>query len=310
MQVDDYIRKSVVFLGMPEAHGFVGHGTGFLIAIDEGEHSFFYVISARHVVWPLWVQVKDGKPQGQIFVRVNRDTGVPKVFPVQRDEWIFHPDKEIDVCALPLDLHTDESEHDGEKLDWSHIALPSMAHTHDKASWSGISLGDEVFVAGAFVNRLGVQKNIPIIRIGNIAAMPEESIEFVSPKRPVYLVETRSLGGISGFPVFLNLQSVRVRGKKSWGPVAEIPTDNPDRRKVKIIFPYLLIGMIIYLFGSKDPFDFPLTEEQRETALKDSEFNSGISAVMDVNDILDFLEMTPMKEPRLATMQRKNGNKP
>ena len=203
MQVDDYIRKSVVFLGMPEAHGFVGHGTGFLVAIDEGEHSFFYVISARHVVWPLWVEVKDGKPQGQIFVRVNRDTGVPKVFPVQRDEWIFHPDKEIDVCALPLDLHDDEDEHDGDKLDWSHIALPSMAHTHDKASWSGISLGDEVFVAGAFVNRLGVQKNIPIIRIVNIAAMPEKSIEFVSPKRPVYLVETRSLGGISGSPVFL-----------------------------------------------------------------------------------------------------------
>ncbi len=61
--------------------------------------------------------------------------------------------------------------------------------------------------------------------------------------------------------------------------------------------------MIIYLFGSKDPFDFPLTEEQRETALKDSEFNSGISAVMDVNDILDFLEMPPMKEPRLGSPQ-------
>jgi hypothetical protein len=95
MQVDDYIRKSVVFLGMPEAHGFVGHGTGFLIAIDEGEYSFFYVISARHVVWPLWVEVKDGKPQGQIFVRVNRDTGSQKFFLFNPTNGFFIPTKKL-----------------------------------------------------------------------------------------------------------------------------------------------------------------------------------------------------------------------
>ncbi len=233
MQVDDFIRKCVVFLGTPAQHGFVGYGTGFTVVIEQGQYSFFYVISARHVVWPHRTEVKEGSPQGEIFVRVNRKEGEPRTFSTRRSEWIFHPDKDVDVCVLPIDMLDDTED----KLDWAHLSLPRMAHTPDKAAWSGISLGDEVFVTGAFVNRLGVQRNIPIVQIGNIAAMPEEPIEIASPKRPAYLIETRSIGGISGSPVFLSLQSGRVRGRRSFGPIAEVSAADPGERKEKTHFP-------------------------------------------------------------------------
>ncbi len=67
-----------------------------------------------------------------------------------------------------------------------------------------LGLGDEVFLTGLFHSHHGRQRNIPIVRAGNIAAMPEEKIHtdkfgFID----AYLVEARSIGGISGSPVFI-----------------------------------------------------------------------------------------------------------
>ncbi|GIK82509.1 MAG: hypothetical protein BroJett024_36140 [Alphaproteobacteria bacterium] len=311
MQVDESIRKCVVFLGQPAPHGFVGHGTGFSVVIDDGEHSFFYIISARHVVWPKWVGITNGMPDGPISVRVNRPKGAPRVFTVNRSDWIFHPDRTVDVCALPLnmvdaqgDLVEEETGHP-DPVDWAHLHLPSIALTPEKAFHHAISIGEEVFITGAFVNRLGVQKNIPIVRIGNIAALPEEPIEFASPTRPAYLIETRSLGGISGSPVFVNLQPPYPRRREiSFGPIAVIPSNDLTKRRETKIYPYRLLGMVIQIFGGRDPFDMvpeprdELSDEDKRFALSDVEFNTGISVVMDINDILEFMDTEPMKKTR------------
>ncbi len=61
--------------------------------------------------------------------------------------------------------------------------------------------------------------------------------------------------------------------------------------------------MVIYLFGGKDPFDFPLTDKERRELLKDAEFNFGLSVVMDVKDILEFLEIPPVKEAQRRSVE-------
>lgn len=39
-----------------------------------------------------------------------------------------------------------------------------------------IGVGDEIAIIGAFFPRIGETKNIPIVRIGTISAMPEEPV--------------------------------------------------------------------------------------------------------------------------------------
>jgi hypothetical protein len=66
------------------------------------------------------------------------------------------------------------------------------------------------------VNHRGLQKNIPIIRIGNLAAMPEERI-FTEKLGWIdaYLVEARSIGGLSGSPVFVHPAGIKQRPGKT-----------------------------------------------------------------------------------------------
>jgi hypothetical protein len=74
-----------------------------------------------------------------------------------------------------------------------------------------VGLGDEVFVTGLFRHHHGNRRNIPIIRVGNIACLTEEKVSTKSyGDIDAYLIEARSIGGLSGSPVFLNLGITRM----------------------------------------------------------------------------------------------------
>jgi hypothetical protein len=66
-----------------------------------------------------------------------------------------------------------------------------------------IGIGDEVFSTGLFGPVDGTKRNIPIVRHGNISMMPGEQIQTELGYADLYLVEARSLPGISGSPVFV-----------------------------------------------------------------------------------------------------------
>jgi len=79
-----------------------------------------------------------------------------------------------------------------------------------------------VFISGLFRHHYGAKRNIPIVRVGNLAALNEERIVTKSfGEIDAYLIEARSIGGLSGSPVFLNLGIVRKVGgqvKHASGP--------------------------------------------------------------------------------------------
>jgi hypothetical protein len=92
-----------------------------------------------------------------------------------------------------------------------HMAIAvSMCATDDKLRDHEVELGDEVFISGLFSHYYGNKRNIPIVRVGNLAALGEEKIRTKSfGEIDGYLVEARSTGGLSGSPVFLNLGHFR-----------------------------------------------------------------------------------------------------
>jgi hypothetical protein len=72
-----------------------------------------------------------------------------------------------------------------------------------------VGVGNEVFIAGLFHRHFGQKNNIPVIRVGNIAAMPSEKVKTRRGPIDAYLIEVRSIGGLSGSPVFLPLGTRR-----------------------------------------------------------------------------------------------------
>ena len=100
-----------------------------------------------------------------------------------------------------------------DEIDIVPIAAESLGIPERLANWN-IGIGDEVHAVGLFSEAPGHQTNMPIVRVGNIPMMPTEQIQTDMGYADVYLVEARSLGGMSGSPVFVKRHSARSFGHK------------------------------------------------------------------------------------------------
>lgn len=202
MVVPDDVRKCVAFLGLRMADGTfrLAGSLFFLGKIKEGEAvaSSMYAVTARHVIDNIR---KTGVAES--LLRVNRKDGKAQWLKAPLNEWYVHPtDPTIDVAILTMGLP--------EPLD--HLFLPySLCATEQHMRDNEVGLGDEVFVTGLFRHHHGTRRNIPIVRVGNLACMTEEKIATDQfGEMDAFLIEARSIGGLSGSPVFLSLGSSRV----------------------------------------------------------------------------------------------------
>jgi hypothetical protein len=164
--------------------------------------------------------------------------------------------------------------------------------------WTGLNppgffmtAGADLIIPSLFVPHPGELRNIPIMRRATIAAMPQERLRYVPSERPPYLIETRSLGGASGSPVFVNLRPN--------DPVTPVVPVNPDG---SASLPLLLIGMLLSSHQGDYADDFATMDETRSFA--DAQFNAGVSAVMPVATIFDFLNSDEMVAARAAAISR------
>jgi hypothetical protein len=112
-------------------------------------------------------------------LRVNFTDGNAYLVESDFADWKFHPDEsEVDVAVLPLfDWHSD----------YDHLIIHPTLFYDSKVE---LSVGDELFLPGLFVNHYGRQRNIPIVRTGNIAALPEERVLTEMGLIDAYLAET------------------------------------------------------------------------------------------------------------------------
>jgi len=214
MQVDDEIIHCTAFLGQEVSHGFAAEGTCFFLAVTEGEHSFPYLVSARHVVRPFSSDRDMTLNPAPIWVRAHTNLGRACLIETPRRDWVCHPDRFIDICVYPFYSRHIVGLGNGV------LHVPSIALTPEAEEYWGFGLGREVFIPSVFTARVGERHNIPVVRVATVAAMPLEPVDHASPRKPAYLIETKSLGGTSGAPVFFHTNPHRIHGRP---PVAIDP---------------------------------------------------------------------------------------
>ncbi len=162
-----------------------------------------YLITARHVI--------DGIRRlgiNEVCLRINFANGTAQWLSIPINAWFTHPtEQNVDIAMAPFPI--------AEGFDHMMIPATDFPTADVQKRFGGIGVGDEVIIIGLFRHHHGQTRNIPIIRVGNIAAMDEEPVvtKDFGPI-PAFLIEARSIGGLSGSPVFVNLgTTVLIDGK-------------------------------------------------------------------------------------------------
>ena len=103
-----------------------------------------------------------------------------------------------------------------ETLEFGGWFLGQNVARSDTIHSEGIGIGDEVFMVGLFHRHTGRDRNEPIIRVGNIASLPSAPVPLdEGEKAEAILIEPRSIGGLSGSPVFVHMGYTRSPAKAS-----------------------------------------------------------------------------------------------
>jgi hypothetical protein len=176
-------------------------GTAFFVRVDTKRQAstYHYLVTAKHCVAQ---SIKENK---ELYVRLNLHDGGCDYVRIHGG-WMTHEDPSVDLAVLPFT--PDNSR-------FRYMGIPSGGMADDpKFTKYHLGIGEEVVIAGLFTRRAGHEENLPIVRFGNISAMPSEPLPDTKTGLDfhAYLVEARSFGGLSGSPVFAYLNPVRPAG--------------------------------------------------------------------------------------------------
>jgi hypothetical protein len=188
VRVNEKIRKSVVFVGYESSRGFVPYGTGFFCTLPDPNDSGFcwdFIATAQHVLNKI--------PNKDVSIRVNRHDGDCRIIKCEYDIFLSRP--EVDIALMPFALGTDV---------YDFLCLPLNREEAKKTFgfWEP-GIGDEVCISGLYTSHYGATKNVPIIRVGHLAAMPDELVQTDIGYVEGFLIEVHSIAGLSGSPVFV-----------------------------------------------------------------------------------------------------------
>jgi len=194
MRIPDSITHCVGFLAIQKTDGtYVFAGTCFFIGRDAPVGFRAYVVTAKHVIEGI-----RNKGVDHVFIRANRKSGDSLYYETEIKDWIYHKDNDVDIALYPNGP--------GIPPETDHLVFPvSNFVDQNYIDKNGVGIGDDIFMIGLFRHHHGKLRNLPIVRLGNIAAMPEEKIQTKYHLMDGYLIEVRSIGGLSGSPVFTNL---------------------------------------------------------------------------------------------------------
>lgn len=167
------------------------------------------------------------------------------------------------------------------EYDITHVHVEPELLTEAIITEHQIGPGEEIFTTGMFNTVLGTNLNRPIVRIGTIAAMPAEPIETRSGySLPSYLVEVRSIAGLSGSPVFVHMAPLRVlRGRTVTETVAKT---------------HYFLGVMQGAFHTSDATDMVSPDED----FAPGDMNAGIGVVTPGTHVMELLNIPELKDAR------------
>src|SRR5205085_3060301 len=198
MRVPDAIAKSVGFVSRFEPGQENGTkplkfgGTAFVVGVrTNAESGLAHLVTAKHVA--------EAIAPAEAVIAMNAKDGAPRFLRTGNQKWFYHPTESdsVDVAVIPFGT-TNFAEYD---ITW----IPEdIFATEERITQFGIGLGDEIVVVGLFTRFFGSTHLIPLVRSGSIAMMPRDKVPTGAfGEMEAYLAEGRSIGGLSGSPVFV-----------------------------------------------------------------------------------------------------------
>jgi hypothetical protein len=282
MRVGDQMRKSIFFLGHENERGFTPYGTAFLGIASYEDMAAPLAITARHVI--------DLIPGDFISLRVNRKAGGSDVLRISKQNMILFEDKAIDLAIMPASI-------DHTIYDVFAIHLDS-AKWKDQLAQTGLGYivqGDEVCIAGLYTSHYGHDRNMPVVRIGHVAAIPEEKVLTPWGYTTGFLVEVHSIAGLSGSPVFWSLPTTYVENKQ-----LKFRENGLSHIPVGIFIGYHVIEsredeFIVPEF-QEPPENWIERDQQSTKRTKSEERRTGLGVVLPINFIFGIFENQEMKD--------------
>jgi hypothetical protein len=204
-RIHDRVLDCAIYLYHSSRHAKRGEqsgGSGFLVGIPVGwdwddwtpetmRSHHIYAITTAHVI-----------EQGCSVIRLNTKGGSTKVIPCHPSSWLRHPNGD-DLAITPIDP-------DPELYKFGYLSPVSESFmTKEIQDNIGLGPGDETFTVGRFIARNERQSNAPIVRFGHVSGLrpelitQERKVNGVHFAQESFLVESHSISGFSGSPVFV-----------------------------------------------------------------------------------------------------------
>jgi hypothetical protein len=270
------LLKCVVFLGYKDQdEKFHFAGSAFWVSRAgpediKNEYRPAYLVTAAHVI----DKVQTSGVGNRVWVRINTKGGNQDSFDTPLASWRGHSDGNVDIAVMKIGVG-DNFDHATWPLE---LCVINSEFDTPESGNRKIELGDEISFAGLFYPRPGQRRNLPIVRIGTVAALREEPV-LGREGRPmdVYLVESQSIGGLSGSPVFIDVRTAQTTSPPEWGY-----TPRADEASSPVRF--RLLGLIHGHFGIDDVAD-AIADDGKEKI----HINMGIAMVVPAEKILETL---------------------
>jgi hypothetical protein len=271
MRMPDLLLKSVGFVSRfePEEDGarLRFGGTAFIVGVHTGaNYGLAHIVTAKHVA--------EAIAPDEAVIAMNAKDGMPRYLRSGSQDWFYHPTEpdSVDVAVLPFGT-PNFKEYD---ITW----IPEeIFATEKRIAEFDIGLGDEIVIIGLFTRFFGRKELVPLVRTGNVAMMPREKLPIRGfGDMEAYLAEGRSIGGLSGSPVFVR-NTVKMQAR----------TDSGSAGYMSGLGRFHLLGL---MHGHWDlPVSFSPTEQAEAV-------NMGVSIVVPAKKILETLY-----HPRLVEMR-------
>jgi hypothetical protein len=272
MRLSEDMLKCVGFISHSQLDAPNYIGTVFLVQTNDG---MLHLVTAKHVA-----EVFD---PGPFVIAMNSIDGTPRyLYGGDNIRWYYHPteSRSVDVAVCPFGVPNIKL-FDARAINEKSFASDSRIYDY------GIGLGDEIFVVGLFTRYFGSSKIIPIVRTGNIAMMPTDKVPVKHfGEIDAYLAESRSIGGLSGSPVFVRA-------------TIHLPTETTEGEPAVISG----LGSTHFLGLMHGHWELPLDISNVEQA---EAVNMGISIIIPAKKILEVLYHPELIEMRKKAKEKHN----
>lgn len=181
-------------------NGKTGSGTAYFFHLKLDDNQFVPIlVTNKHVI--------ENANQGEFLVHEAMTDSNKKLVPSEKScniifekdfhkEWYFHPNKNVDLCAMlfqPLRLKAEQQE---KKLYYTPL---DEALIPNEEMFRELSAYEEVTMVGYPIGLWDEIKNLPLIRKGGTALHPIANFQ----NQPVGILDIAAFPGSSGSPVFI-----------------------------------------------------------------------------------------------------------